>query len=201
MVMRRKSRNLNLKTPVSIYVLAGAGSVVLAAAVVFLCTRPVHADARVLPAPTTQAAASPVNAATPETLAAANAQPASQPAKATRGNLLRGFASWYGGIFNGQKTASGETFDMYAMTACHPTLPFGSIVRVINRRNHRSVVVRITDRSDLIKGRIIDLSYGAAEKLAMIDAGVAPVQLQVLQWGRKNGNNDQPSVTSGQSGR
>ena len=73
---------------------------------------------------------------------------------------------------------------MYAMTACHPTLPFGSLVRVKNLRNHRSVVVRITDRGDLIdEGRIIDLSYGAAKKLAMMKSGIAKVNLEVISIG------------------
>ena len=100
-------------------------------------------------------------------------------------NRIHGIASWYGGVFNGRKTASGEVFDMYAMTACHPTLPFGSIVRVVNRRNHRSVVVRITDRGDLVKEeRIIDLSYGAAEKLGMTWSGLAKVDLEVLSLGK-----------------
>jgi rare lipoprotein A len=98
--------------------------------------------------------------------------------------MLRGIATWYGAVFNGRKTASGETFDMYAMTACHPTLPFGSLVRVVNLNNKRSVVVRITDRGDLAKGRIIDLSYGAAKRLAMTEAGLAPVVLKVLYRGK-----------------
>lgn len=73
---------------------------------------------------------------------------------------------------------------MYAMTACHPTLPFGSLVRVVNRRNHRSVVVKITDRGDLgHEGRVIDLSYGAADKLGMTWAGIARVDLEVLSLG------------------
>lgn len=73
---------------------------------------------------------------------------------------------------------------MYAMTACHPTLPFGSLVRVVNRTNKHSVVVRITDRGDLVKdNRIIDLSYGAARKLAMTRAGLADVDLQVISLG------------------
>lgn len=88
-------------------------------------------------------------------------------------------------MFHGRKTASGERFDMYAMTACHPTLPFGSRVRVVNLKNGRSVVVRITDRGDLEKGRIIDLSYGAAQKLAMTDDGLAPVRLDVLSQGTR----------------
>ena len=97
---------------------------------------------------------------------------------------IHGIASWYGGVFNGRKTASGEIYDMYAMTACHPTLPFGSIVRVINERNHRSVVVRINDRGDLVEeGRIIDLSFGAADKLGMTWNGLAKVDIQVLSLG------------------
>ena len=98
--------------------------------------------------------------------------------------MLRGIATWYGTVFNGRKTASGETYDMYAMTACHPTLPFGSLVRVVNLKNKRSVVVRITDRGYLSTGRVIDLSYGAAEKLAMTEAGLAPVVLEVISRGQ-----------------
>jgi rare lipoprotein A len=98
--------------------------------------------------------------------------------------MLRGIATWYGGVFNGRRTASGEVFDMYAMTACHPTLPFGSVVRVVDLHNQRSVVVRITDRGYLYTGRIIDLSYGAAEKLGMTKAGVARVKLEVISLGK-----------------
>jgi rare lipoprotein A len=73
---------------------------------------------------------------------------------------------------------------MYALTACHPTLPFGSLVRVVNKANHHSVVVRIIDRGDLVdEGRIIDLSYGAASRLSMTKAGLAKVDLQVLTLG------------------
>jgi rare lipoprotein A len=92
-------------------------------------------------------------------------------------------ASWYGGVFEGRATASGERFNMFAMTACHPTLPFGSLVKVVNLNNGRSVVVRITDRGDLPEGRIVDLSYGAAEKLAMTKEGLAPVALDVISRG------------------
>ena len=107
------------------------------------------------------------------------------PAENSTTHALHGVASWYGGVFNGRKTASGERFDMYAMTACHPTLPFGTVVRVVNRKNGRSVVVRITDRGYLYSGRILDLSYGAAQKLEMIKPGVAKVDLEVLSWGKK----------------
>lgn len=76
---------------------------------------------------------------------------------------------------------------MYAMTACHPTLPFGSLVKVVNLNNGRSVVVRITDRGDLMnEGRIIDLSFGAAQKLAMTKEGLAPVVLDVISRGSRS---------------
>jgi rare lipoprotein A len=121
--------------------------------------------------------APPVAAPTPDTLVA-------QQAAIKRGDRLHGIASWYGGVFNGRKTASGERFDMFAMTACHPTLPFGSLVRVINNANKHSVIVKITDRGDLVsEGRIIDLSYGAAQKLAITKIGLATVDLEVISLG------------------
>jgi rare lipoprotein A len=109
-----------------------------------------------------------------------------KPTEKEGAHVLRGIASWYGGVFNGRRTASGERFDMNAMTACHPTLPFGSMVRVVNLKNKRSVVVRITDRGYLLKGRVIDLSYAAAQKLAMTKAGLASVQLEVLSQGESH---------------
>jgi rare lipoprotein A len=72
---------------------------------------------------------------------------------------------------------------MNALTACQPSLPFGTRVRVVNLNNMQSVVVRITDRGDLIKGRVIDLSYGAAKQLAMTKDGLAPVEIKVLSLG------------------
>ena len=85
----------------------------------------------------------------------------------------RGVASWYGRRFHGNKTASGELYDMYAMTAAHPTLPIPSYVRVTHLANRRSVVVRVNDRGPFHSGRIIDLSYAAASKLGFIQAGSA----------------------------
>ena len=157
--------------------LAGASSVALAAGVVTLSTRTVHADAP-LPRPAVTALpAVAVVSATPDLLAP------QKPAGTNTAETLHGLASWYGSIFNGRRTASGERFDMYALTACHPSLPFGSMVRVVNLNNHRSVVVRITDRGFLFDGRIIDLSYAAADKLAMTKAGLAPVELHVISVG------------------
>jgi len=87
-----------------------------------------------------------------------------------------GLASWYGRNFHGRRTASGETYDMYAMTAAHPTLPIPSYVRVRNPANRREVVVRINDRGPFHAGRIIDLSYTAALKLGVL-AGVRRVEV------------------------
>jgi rare lipoprotein A len=92
----------------------------------------------------------------------------------------RGLASWYGKRFHGQKTASGETYDMYAMTAAHPTLPIPSYVRVTHVGNGRSVVVRVNDRGPFHPGRIIDLSYVAASRLGYIQAGSAQVEVESL---------------------
>ncbi len=91
-----------------------------------------------------------------------------------------GIASWYGAVLNGHKTASGETFDMNQMTACHRTLPFGTMVRVVDLRSHKSVIVRINDRGVLFADRIIDLSVGAAERLGIRSAGTAKVRVDVL---------------------
>lgn len=93
---------------------------------------------------------------------------------------LTGLASWYGAVLNGHKTASGETFDMNQMTACHRTLPFGTMVKVVDTKSGKSVIVRINDRGVLFADRVIDLSRGAAEKLGIRKQGVASVRLEVL---------------------
>src|ERR1700720_48916 len=94
-----------------------------------------------------------------------------------------GTASWYGEYFDGKTTASGEDFDMYDMTAAHPTLPLGSYVRVTNLRNGRAVVVKVNDRGPIVQGRIIDLSYGAAQVLRFEDHGLQKVRLDVVKRG------------------
>jgi rare lipoprotein A len=88
-----------------------------------------------------------------------------------------GGASWYGRKYHGRPTASGEIYDMYAMTAAHRTMPIPSYARVRNPANGREVVVRINDRGPFVEGRVIDLSYAAAFRLGLL-AGVAPVQVQ-----------------------
>ena len=103
------------------------------------------------------------------------------PLADARGFKQRGVASWYGRRFHGQKTASGELYDMYAMTAAHPTLPIPSYVRVTNLANGRSVVVRVNDRGPFHSSRVIDLSYAAAYKLGYIQAGSTQVELESVQ--------------------
>jgi rare lipoprotein A len=91
-----------------------------------------------------------------------------------------GTASWYGKTFEGKPTASGEPYDMYDMTAAHLTLPIGSYVRVTNLRNGRAVVVRVNDRGPIVPGRIIDVSYGAAQALQFQSKGLQRVRLDLV---------------------
>ena len=92
-----------------------------------------------------------------------------------------GTASWYGDYFQGKATASGEPYNMYDLTAAHPTLPLGSWVRVTNLRNGRAVVVRINDRGPVVPGRIIDLSYNTARVLQFKSQGLQRVRLDVVR--------------------
>ncbi len=92
----------------------------------------------------------------------------------------KGKASWYGRWFHGRKTASGEKFDMNAMTAAHRTLPLASWVRVTNESNHKTVVVKINDRGPYVRGRVIDLSYAAAAALGMRGVGTQKVKIEGL---------------------
>lgn len=91
-----------------------------------------------------------------------------------------GQASWYGRKFHGKKTASGETYSMYSMTAAHPTLPFNSQVKVTNLENGNVVYLRINDRGPFVKGRVIDVSRAAARKLGFEMKGIAQVQVESL---------------------
>jgi rare lipoprotein A len=164
---------MSSRKPVPLWLLIGASCVALAGMLCTLPTRTVQADAGV-PRPATATTPGVVANATPQMSALVQKQ---------HSKLLKGIASWYGDHFDGRKTASGETFSQDEMTACHPTLPFGTEVRVVNLRNHKSVVVRITDRAELVKGRVIDLSHAAADRLNMTKAGVARVSIEVLSVG------------------
>lgn len=103
-----------------------------------------------------------------------------RPVKNARGHVEQGEASWYGKMFHGRRTSSGEIYDMYAMTAAHKTLPLPSYVRVTNTQNQKSVVVKVNDRGPFLHGRIIDLSYAAAAKLDIIKTGTAEVKIELV---------------------
>ena len=94
--------------------------------------------------------------------------------------VITGRASWYGEAHHGLLTASGERYDMHALTAAHRTLPFGTRLRVVNLNNERTVEVRVNDRGPVIPGRVLDLSYAAARTLRAVGAGVIPVSITVL---------------------
>jgi rare lipoprotein A len=97
------------------------------------------------------------------------------------GGSQSGIASYYADRYHGRKTASGETFDQSKMTAAHRTLPFGTMVRVTNVSNGKSVTVRVNDRGPFVKGRVIDLSRAAAQRLGIARAGLAEVKVEVVQ--------------------
>ncbi len=94
-----------------------------------------------------------------------------------------GQASFYGNEFVGRRTANGETYRHEEMTAAHRTYPFGTLVRVVNLKNGRQIVVRINDRGPHKAGRVVDLSRAAAEDIDMIRDGVIPVRIEVIRWG------------------
>ena len=99
----------------------------------------------------------------------------------------KGLASWYGTKFHGQRTSSGETYDMFAMTAAHKSLRIPTYVEVTNLRNNRKAIVKVNDRGPFHEGRIIDLSYAAATKLGVAETGTAPVVIRVIE-------NEKPAV-------
>jgi rare lipoprotein A len=109
-----------------------------------------------------------------------------------------GTASWYGKDFHGRETASGEPYDMFRFTAAHMSLPLGTWVRVTNVRNGKSVIVRVNDRGPVVPGRIIDLSYGAAQILGFRARGTARVQLDVVQLPELARNTTRIAMAGGQ---
>jgi rare lipoprotein A len=112
--------------------------------------------------------------------ATSHANPTSAP-RLKKGKVQVGVASWYGPGFHGKPTASGEVYDMHALTAAHRTLPLGTLVEVRNLENGRRLVARINDRGPHVRGRIVDLSMGAAQALGLDQAGTARVRLTVLR--------------------
>jgi len=129
------------------------------------------------------------------------------PLQSARGFMEEGIASWYGPGFHGKRTSNGETYDMHAMTAAHKILPLGTFVRVTNKNNGRSLVLRINDRGPFADDRVIDLSRAAADKLDVVAKGTAPVRITALSdqpptasAAAKTGD-QLPKLNSGQGGR
>jgi len=117
--------------------------------------------------------------------------------KSSKGYRARGIASWYGTQFHGRKTSNGERYNMYAMTAAHPTLPLPTYARVTNLENGKSVVVKINDRGPFHANRIIDLSYTAAAKLGIIGRGTGHVEVRSIDprdHGRRVPNHLSPKL-------
>ena len=107
------------------------------------------------------------------------------PIPSAMGYTENGIASWYGDIFHGKPTSSGEAYNMYDMTAAHKTLPLGTHVKVTNKNNGVAIILRINDRGPFVSGRIIDLSYTAAQKLGMLQPGTIPVRVEAVQVAEK----------------
>jgi rare lipoprotein A len=103
------------------------------------------------------------------------------PIPSSEGYIEEGIASWYGKKFHGRPTSNGEIFDMYKISAAHKTLPIGTSLKVTNLLNNKIIVVRVNDRGPFVAGRIIDLSFKAAEKLGIVVAGTAKVKIEAVQ--------------------
>jgi rare lipoprotein A len=124
------------------------------------------------------------------------------PASADLKELERGQASWYGPRFHGRRTASGERYDQYALTAAHKSLPFGTLVRVRSLVTGKEVDVRVNDRGPFVRGRVIDVSRAAAEALGMMALGVKPVALMVVEAAPSaTGRSSQPALQARRSAR
>ncbi|MCZ6557460.1 MAG: septal ring lytic transglycosylase RlpA family protein [SAR324 cluster bacterium] len=95
---------------------------------------------------------------------------------------LRGWASWYGPAFHGKKTASGEVYNQYGLSAAHPVLPMGTRILVENLENGKRVQLRVNDRGPFVKGRVVDITRSAAVRLGMVKKGTAPVRISVVRW-------------------
>lgn len=113
------------------------------------------------------------------------------PMRNHHGFQQRGIASWYGRKFHGRKTSNGEVYDMYGLSAAHKTLPMGVYVKVTHLKSGRQLTVRVNDRGPFVAGRIIDLSYGAAKQLGIVESGTADVRLEALGYAQ----NDHGKVT------
>ena len=103
--------------------------------------------------------------------------------KSNHKKKLTGISSYYGAQFHGKLTANGEVFDMYGVTAAHKTLPLGTVARITNLENDKSIILRINDRGPYVGNRILDCSYGAAVKLDFVNQGTTKVKIEVIEFG------------------
>lgn len=143
-----------------------------------LCCLALYACTAVVPHPPTSKAPPPTQPGQPKPYRVEGKW--YQPLAHSKGFSQRGIASWYGKKFHGRKTSNGEIYDMYGRSAAHKTLPMGTVVRVKNLDNGRTLNVRINDRGPFVRGRIIDLSYGAAKQIGMVQSGTAQVEIVAL---------------------
>jgi rare lipoprotein A len=173
MVERQKSRTLNDKRSAWFWVTGALISLSVAAVFFADSTLTVQAYTPLARPAVTLPPTAPANVESRIVTA-----PAKKPVRAF--SALRGIATWYGKVLNGRKTASGERFNMMAMTCAHKSLPFGTVVRVVDLDTSRSVVVRVTDRGELPGDHVVDLSYAAARELGTLETGIANVRLEVI---------------------
>lgn len=170
-----KTQFPSVRRPAWFWIGAGALSFGMAALVFTYSILTVQADTPLIRLSSTPAPGVPESTLTPAVIKPA--KPLIPP------QALKGVATWYGDVLEGHRTASGEPFEMLALTAAHKTLPFGTKVRVIDLNSRRSIVVRINDRGVLPGSHVIDLSYAAAKELHILRAGVVPVKLEVISMG------------------
>jgi rare lipoprotein A len=173
MVERQKLRTLNGKRSVWFWVTGAAISLTVAA--VFFADSTLTVQAYT---PLARPAATLPPTAPRDVNSGIVSAPAKKPASAV--NPLKGIATWYGKVLNGRRTSSGERFNMMAMTCAHKSLPFGTLLRVVDIDTNRSVVVRVTDRGELPGNHVVDLSYAAARELGTLKTGIANVRLEVI---------------------
>jgi rare lipoprotein A len=173
MVERQKSRNASRGRTVWLWVSGVALSLTVAAIVFADSTLTVQADTPLARPAATLPPPAPANA-----LTGVATPPIKKRTRVM--SALQGLATWYGKVLEGHRTASGERFNMMAMTCAHKSLPFGTIVKVTDLNTDKSVVVRVNDRGELPENHVIDLSYAAARELGTLKSGVANVRLEVV---------------------
>jgi rare lipoprotein A len=188
MVERRKSRNLNGKQSVWFWMVGATLPIMVAIAFFADSTLTVQADTQLARPAATLPPAAPREIETGIVTAPAKK-------RVTALDALKGVATWYGKVLNGHRTASGERFNMMALTCAHKSLPFGTLIKVVNLDTKKSVVVRVNDRGELPDNHVVDLSYEAAKELGTLKSGIANVELHVLPEGKAKSEPNRESQT------